>query len=143
MLASLPTLCDKLKTQDVLDYGCGKGLTAAGLPFPIKEYDPAIEGKDTLPEPADVVLCLDVLEHVEPECISEVLDHLASLTKKVGIFNIALYPAMKTLADGRNAHLIVESAWWWAYEVSKRFAIRGMVVSSDETCVQLVVAPKV
>ncbi len=42
-------------TRDILDYGCGKGLLAKNLDFPIWEYDPAIELKRTPPRPADLV----------------------------------------------------------------------------------------
>lgn len=46
----------------ILDYGCGKGELKTRLPtLPIHEYDPAIPGKDTKPEPADLVICTDVL----------------------------------------------------------------------------------
>ena len=43
------------------------------LTFEIKEYDPAIPGKDSLPEPADIVVCSDVLEHIEPNYLLNVL----------------------------------------------------------------------
>jgi SAM-dependent methyltransferase len=114
----------------VLDYGCGEGSLVTYLQavnrtdefgckdFPprcpdFREYDPAIEGKDTLPEPADLVVCTDVLEHIEPEKLDAVLSHLKSLTKKVLFVVIATRPSGKTLTDGRNAHLILESSEWW------------------------------
>lgn len=100
-------------TQDILDYGCGKSTLAKNLPFKIQQYDPAIEKYAKLPEPADIVVCTDVLEHIEPELLGEVLDHLASLVKRVGFFTAATRPAVKTLEDGRNAHLIQEDARWW------------------------------
>lgn len=57
-------------SSSVLDYGCGKGLLAAALPeLGIREYDPAIPGKDSEPESAEFVVCTDVLEHIETDCL--------------------------------------------------------------------------
>lgn len=65
----------------------------------------------------DLVVCSDVLEHIEPECIVSVLHDLQSLTKKVLFIDVAMRPAKKVLADGRNAHLIQESGAWWLTEL--------------------------
>ena len=139
----LRQVCVKLQTTDLLDYGCGKGVVASAMPFPIKEYDPAIEGKETSPEPADVVYCGDVLEHIEPECLADVLKDLRRVTKKFGIFVIHLTPALKFLEDGRNAHLILESGWWWADKLSKLFTLKGVMFFDDNKAIQIVVYPKV
>ena len=52
-------LCARNSTKDVLDYGAGKGTLAAALPWPIKQYDPAIAGIDDWPGDADIVVCGD------------------------------------------------------------------------------------
>lgn len=113
----------KMNTRDILDYGCGKSSLSQNLPFFIHQYDPAIEKYSDLPEPADLVVCTDVLEHIEPECLESVLDHLQSLVKKTGFFVIATCAAHKTLEDGRNAHLIQNSIEWWLPELKKRFDV--------------------
>lgn len=110
--------------QTILDYGCGKGLLKQALGFEIAEYDPAIEGKDKQPQPAEMVVCTDVLEHIEPECLDAVLDDLQRLTKRVAFLTIATRPAKKILADGRNAHLIQESHKWWLPKLMERFTVR-------------------
>lgn len=103
----------------VLDYGCGRGTLKERVALSyhgeriVREYDPAIPGKDALPEPADLVVSTDVLEHIEPERLDTVLAHLQSLTKKVLFVVIATRPSGKTLSDGRNAHLILETGEWW------------------------------
>ena len=116
-------LVEKTKAQSVLDYGCGKGYLAKALPFPIWEYDPAIPGKEEAPRPAEVVCCLDVLEHVEPDKIDIVLNDLRRCVLKVGYFVIHTGPSGKFLADGRNAHLIQEKREWWEERLGKHFKI--------------------
>lgn len=118
-------LAMSMQTTDLLDYGCGKSTLANNLAFKIKQYDPAISKHAALPKPADLVICTDVLEHIEPELLGDVLDHLAQLVIKKGFFVIATRPASKTLADGRNAHLIVEPARWWLNALWDRFNIVG------------------
>lgn len=100
-------------TRDILDYGAGKCHLQKGLPFPIQNYDPCIPELAKRPVPADIVVCTDVMEHIEPECVLAVLDDLAALTKQVLLLNVATRPAGKFLPDGRNAHLIQEPAAWW------------------------------
>jgi hypothetical protein len=98
----------------VLDYGCGRGSLAEALkPHRCQQYDPGIPGRDVLPKPSDVVVCTDVLEHVEPDKLESVLDHLARLTARAAYIVIATRPANAVLPDGRNAHLIVETPEWW------------------------------
>jgi uncharacterized Rossmann fold enzyme len=75
-------LSESLKTRSVMDYGCGKGTLCSSLPFPIWEYDPAIPGKDGVPRPSDLVVCLNVLECVEPHMIDNVLADLARCSKR-------------------------------------------------------------
>lgn len=116
-------LCKALNTRDVLDYGCGQRTLEAALTFPIKNYDPCIPGVDAPPEPADIVVCGDVLEHIEPVCLDAVLDDLKRVTRKVGLFVIDTRPAKKTLPDGRNAHLIQEPAEWWFPKLFARFKV--------------------
>jgi 2-polyprenyl-3-methyl-5-hydroxy-6-metoxy-1,4-benzoquinol methylase len=122
-------LSEEMKTTSILDYGCGKGYLAKAIPFPIWEYDPAIEGKEEAPRPADIVVCLDVLEHIEPERLDLVLEDLRRVTRRVGYFVIHTGPSMKTLPDGRNAHLIQENKAWWTQRLSKHFMI-GKIVQS-------------
>lgn len=98
---------------DVLDYGCGKRTLQQALNLPIHNYDPALPEFSAPPEPADIVACTDVLEHIEPDCLEEVLADIRRCTKKVAFMTIATGPARKFLADGRNAHLIQADDTWW------------------------------
>jgi uncharacterized Rossmann fold enzyme/SAM-dependent methyltransferase len=116
-------LSKALKTTSILDYGAGKGLLASNLPFPIWEYDPAISGKQTCPRPADIVTCIDVLEHIEPDKLDFVLDDLRRCVRKVGFFVISQGSAQKTFPDGRNTHLIQQGKGWWEKKLAKFFEI--------------------
>jgi hypothetical protein len=119
--ARVYALCERIGTLDVLDYGCGKRTLEKALGFSIKNYDPCIDGCDAPPGAADVVACVDVLEHIEPECLDAVLDDLRRVTRKLAILTIANRPAKKTLPDGRNAHLIQEGPAWWLPKICARF----------------------
>ncbi len=111
----------ELGARSILDYGCGRATLAPALPgWAVAEYDPGIPGKDRLPDPADLVVATDVLEHVEPDRIDPVLDHIEQLMSKGAFLLIALSPSKVTLADGRNAHLIVEPATWWIAKLQRR-----------------------
>jgi hypothetical protein len=115
-------VADTLGTRDILDYGCGKRTLAHALDWPIRNYDPAIPEFASPPEPADLVVCGDVMEHIEPACLDAVLDDLQRLTKDVVFMTIATGPAVaKLLPDGRNPHLIQKPLTWWLPHLEKRF----------------------
>jgi FkbM family methyltransferase len=113
--------------QSVCDWGAGKGVLKGMLGefgvHNVAEYDPAIPGKDARPEPADLVVATDVLEHVQPEYLLEVMTELARLTQKKLFVDICTTEALKTLPDGRNAHLIVQNPDWWRYTLSRHFDV--------------------
>jgi len=131
-------LAIRAECRTVLDYGCGQGLLSHHLPperkreYRVTEYDPAIEGKNALPRYADLIFCGDVLEHIEPDFLDSVLLHLAILAKKMAFLVIATRPAAKFLADGRNAHLIVEPASWWLPKLQSRWNTKGFMGTADE-----------
>ena len=116
---------------DILDYGCGKETLRLSMEecFPpihgmrMLGYDPGRDGYDAEPHPAQVVVCTDVMEHVEPECVDAVLRHLCELTEHVAIIDVALQPAVKVLPDGRNAHICLKSRDWWLSFIKKYFVL--------------------
>lgn len=133
-------LIEKTKPSSVLDYGCGKGTLGASLAIPIWEYDPAIPGKDQTPRPADLVICTDVLEHIEPDYLDHVLLDISRCTMKMCYAVIHTGPAKKTLPDGRNTHLIQKPLEWWKEQFAKYFTIHLMGEVGKEISVLL--APK-
>lgn len=118
-------LVSTYSVQTILDYGCGKQLLAKHLDVPhavrLQMYDPAIEEYSDEPEPSEMVCCIDVLEHIEPSLLDNVLDDLKRVTERIGLFTVCCEEAMKTLDDGRNAHLIVQPPQWWLPKIMERF----------------------
>ena len=120
---SIKDLALSMKTTDVLDYGCGKQSLKKVMPFVIG-YDPCITGLDDRPAPAELVVCTDVLEHIEPECIDDVMDDLVRVTGSALFALISFGSAKKKLSDGRNAHLIQQGLDWWLPKFWTRFDIQ-------------------
>lgn len=105
----------KVQAATTLDYGCGEQTLAAALKprMRVLGYDPAITGRDAAPKPCDLVVALDVLEHVEPDRLAAVLDHIWKCAGKAALIIVSTRPAKTILPSGRNAHLIVETGDWW------------------------------
>jgi hypothetical protein len=124
---------------ELLDYGAGKGRLGQTLmrkqlvdhAFRVQHYEPANPDWADAPEPSEMVACIDVLEHIEPELLDNVLDDLQRVTDGIGIFSVGTMPAMKTLPDGRNAHLIIEDAKWWLPKIMSRFDLHIFQRTSD------------
>lgn len=116
---TVAAVADAFGATSILDYGCGRGglvraLRAVKRPeWRLAEYDPAVTGKHGPPEFADMVVCTDVLEHIEPDRLDRVLTHISSLIRKVGFLVVSTRPARTMLPDGRNAHLTVQPDDWW------------------------------
>lgn len=127
----LEFVTDRIRSEGhktVLEYGAGKGTLSymlancSNMPLiTMVNYDPAIPAFAERPEPAEFVLCLDVLEHIEPDCLDEVLADLRNLTLKEALMVISLRPSSKTLPDGRNAHLLIKPPDWWTVRIANYF----------------------
>src|SRR5437899_636723 len=132
----------KLNTRDILDYGCGKASLQKSIPFPIQNYDPCMEEYSRRPDPATIVVCTDMLEHVEIDCLPDVLADLAALTKQLLFLNVACRPAKKFLADGRNAHLIQQNPNWWLTWLIPRFQLHSFQADAGQFTALLTTLPK-
>lgn len=129
---------------DLLDYGAGKGTMAKNItkPYKVHQYDPCIPGMDEPPDPAVMVTCTDVLEHIEPDCLDAVLDDLQRVTKHIGFFTISTKPAKKKLPDGRNAHLIQEPLSWWMPKLTERFNVIFCQAAGEKTGLRIGLQPE-
>jgi hypothetical protein len=127
-ITTIKNLVSKTGARSILDYGSGKGLlykqNEPGVPGgsiksfwgvdEISCYDPGVAEYSTIPDRQfDGVISTDVLEHVPegdaPWIVGEMFTHAGRFVYA----NIANYPALKTLANGENAHCTQKPASWW------------------------------
>ena len=118
------SLSTKYGATSVLDYGSGKGrlkeaLSTKSAHLSVCQYEPALDIDER--RVCDIVICRDVLEHIEPECLDEVIQDLHRLTGKVLYAVIATSTSGDFLPDGRNAHLIIQPGHWWEKKLSPYF----------------------
>lgn len=112
--------------KTLLDYGCGSMRNLAKVldcDVVYEGYDPAVPAFAGDPDAADLLVCIDVLEHIEPAFLDAVLDHMRSKSKALAFITVHTGPAAKTLSDGRNAHLIQEPAAWWLPKLMQRWRL--------------------
>jgi hypothetical protein len=122
-----------LGVTELLDYGAGKAnrmrtsneKRLVKHAFRYLPYDPAVERFSDAPEPAEMVACIDVLEHIEPELLDNVLNDLERLTEVVAFITVHCGPAAKVLPDGRNAHLTQQPPEWWLPKILERFDLQN------------------
>lgn len=126
------------RKMTMLDYGCGKG----GLKFAIEQfynvvdvtnYDPFVEEYQKEPDTRfDVVAVMDVMEHIEPPCVDNVLKHMEKFAKCMIIFKINLTDALKELPDGRNTHVLQRSAPWWIKKIGQYFSVVEAIANGND-----------
>ena len=117
-------LISKYQFKEILDYGAGKCRLKAKLgKINYIAYEPSNELYAKQPDPCKFVVSIDVLEHIEPECLDAVLDDMQRVTVGYGFYTIHIKPAKKNLPDGRNAHLIQKPMNWWLPKLELRFDI--------------------
>jgi len=114
--------------RSLSDYGAGKKRLFESLeklnniPKEYFPYDPAFPEYGE-PKVADLVCCIDVLEHIEPDLVDNVIRELSLITKNIGFYTVHMGPAGRVLSDGRNAHLIQKPTSWWLEKFIKYFDI--------------------
>ena len=123
-------IIDNNKIRNMLDYGCGKGFFynnsfyLKGLKIKslrdywdakIDLYDPCYEKNSVIDESKiyDLVISVDVLEHIPEQDIDWVLDRIISKAKKYVFLNVACYSAGALLPNGKNAHININNKNWW------------------------------
>ena len=127
-------LVELSESKTLLDYGCGSKrslATVLNCDVLYQGYDPAVPAFSRDPDPAHLVVCIDVLEHIEPDCLDSVLDHLASKVQRLAFVTIHTGPAVKTLSDGRNAHLIQKPSSWWLPKLMDRLNLINFQIRKD------------
>lgn len=106
-----------LKPKSILDYGCGQSRLLEALAgddqVRLLRYDPAIPAYSTPPrEAADLLLNIDVLEHIPERDLADAVSHMASLCRQA-IIVVDTKPAATILPSGENAHCTLHPHVWW------------------------------
>lgn len=130
-------IIERMEVSHILDYGCGSNVNLA-KELKVKKrltyqaYDPAVPRFAKDPLPAQMVACIDVLEHIEPELLDNVLDDLKRLTEGILFATVHTGPAVKVLSDGRNAHLTQQPATWWLPKFWERFDLQSFQMTHEQ-----------
>jgi hypothetical protein len=118
------------KYKSLLDYGCGKALLYHNnLSIENKRfnnicdfwqiqdyalYDPAVEKYSKHPEEKkDIVICTDVIEHLNPQDTKLVLEDIFNHAEKHVFISIDINPASKFFENGENIHTCLKSKEEW------------------------------
>lgn len=114
-----------LRPASILDYGCGQSrlldALALGYRVDLIRYDPAIPAYAKKPTSrADLLINVDVLEHIEVADLDAVIGEMASLCRNA-IIIVDTKEAVAILPDGRNAHVTVRPHAWWRDRLSRFF----------------------
>jgi hypothetical protein len=116
-----------LKPRSILDYGCGQSrLLEALVPASatrLLRYDPAIPEYAALPvEKAELLVNIDVLEHIPEEHLDATLREMRALCDHA-IVIVDTRPAALVLPDGRNAHVTLRPHEWWRTKLQEFFPV--------------------
>jgi 2-polyprenyl-3-methyl-5-hydroxy-6-metoxy-1,4-benzoquinol methylase len=107
----------EFKPKSILDFGCGRSDMVAHFwrdgERRIARYDPAIPLYKVIPEGEfDLLLCLDVMEHIPISGVDRVLTDMRAKSD-TAVFAISTKLARAKLPDGRNSHvtLLTNNEW--------------------------------
>jgi hypothetical protein len=114
-----------LRPRSILDYGCGQSRLLEALApdgsARLLRYDPAIpEFSEPPREVVDLLVNVDVLEHIPETDTDATLAHMASLCRNA-IIVIDTKPAALILPTGENAHCTLHPHAWWEARLRRIF----------------------
>ena len=133
----VPQIYERIVKEDcksVLDYGAGnsdfKKTVQESYPdydFTIVEYEPSVPALNVDPAECDMTICVDVLEHIEPDKIDNVLSHIQEKTNKICFLSICVVEAHSKFSDGTNVHLLVKPIEWWIEKLKEKFEMVSVI----------------
>lgn len=128
--------------KTLLDYGAGRSSLkdtlnnySYDLDYEIVEYEPGRPELAGDPPVCDFLVCCDVLEHIEPEKIDAVLQHMYDKTAMFAFMTISTQPALGAFPGGENLHLLVRPAEWWIEKLTKYWKFIDLVVTKGNVTV--------
>ena len=142
------------KGDKLIDFGCGTGRPAAqfqrmgasviGIDHASNCLDPNVNINflkcclwDLPPDlESDYGYCTDVMEHIPPEKIDEVLSEISRVVRNKVFFQIATFPYGMGKRIGETLHLSVHGPEWWTAKLRKHWG--SVIVSGTKNCIALV-----
>ena len=138
-------LIKELKVQSLIDVGCGRnnfvqwareqGIEATGVDIASGKAD-VICPAHSLPfadKQFEYLTSFDMMEHILPQEVDEVLDEFNRVTSKGFLFHIA-YRESRVKVFGKQLHLTVEPESWWIEKIEKfgtTNVFRGLTSKKD------------
>lgn len=141
LVASFIDSCEVGPRARIIDFGCGSGRATKmlvecgydvlGIDFAHNCLD---DGADvpficanlwSLPpdiKPADWGYCCDVLEHIPPEKVDDVIASIADLVMTGAFFNISFRRDDFGTCIGETLHLTVRPQQWWCDQLNNHFS---------------------
>jgi|AACY02.5.fsa_nt_gi hypothetical protein len=141
-LKFINNIIKKNNINSLIDYGCGKAMYYSDYPFEKKNldiflYDPYFIKYKKLPKKKyELLICTDVMEHIQKHEIEESLIKMDNYSIKNLYFSICTRPAKKILPDGQNAHVTLMSKQAWIAIIKKNISKEKKVYikfDTDET----------
>jgi len=117
------------KVKQLLDYGSGQGLLGKNLEvdyeIDVRLYDPAFPDIAAVPELAEMVVCIDVLDNIETDKVDAVLDDLKRTVNRVGFFAINTETSDSQELNIENTKCLFPVEWWLP-KIMERFELHYM-----------------
>lgn len=130
----------------ILEYGAHNTNLVTSLStnheIKLRCYDPAIPQFLRRPEAAEMTVCMDFIEKVEPEFLDNTLIDIASLTEQLALFVIQCGPANHPFSDGRDINLTQEPLSWWLSKLLDRFELDHLLKLEDNRYLMLLFPKK-
>ena len=142
------------KGDKLIDFGCGTGRPAAqfqrmgaaviGIDHVTNCLDQGVDITflqcclwDLPPDLAcDYGYCTDVMEHIPPEKVDDVLSEIRRVVRNKVFFQIATFPDGMGKRIGETLHLSVHGPDWWEAKLSEQWG--SVIVSGTRNCIAIV-----
>lgn len=141
------------KGDNLIDFGCGTGRPAAQF----QRLGAAVIGIDHATNcldqgvgitflqcclwdlPPDLTAaygyCTDVMEHIPPEKVDDVLSEIRRVVTNKVFFQIATFPDGMGKRIGETLHLSVHGPEWWKAKLSEHWG--NVIVSGTRNCIAI------
>ena len=130
----IKAIIEKNNIKNILDYGSGKGdryfnnSEFGNETYPPLEkywnikptlYDPGVPHPKPVGKKFDMVISIDVLEHIPLQDLGWVIEEIFDFSKEIIFINVACYAAQRTFSDGSNVHVSLFQPMWWYGFITK------------------------